>query len=90
MCSIPVIRNLVAHSLGQEKSASVFEFSHNLAFKNQKNVAPITPVIRHITSAIVYLTHANIAELYSAPEGETDFSGMFRLRYALPIHNLEA
>lgn len=80
---------MVAHSAGHPKLASILQFREQLAFKNEKDVPPIAPMVRHVTGAIFNQSDTNIAHRDRTPTGETGFSRMFGQRDVLPIHNLE-
>ena len=89
MGSVSGVRDLVAHSGGEPELAPILEFRDDLAFKNEKDVSSIAPVIRDVTGTIFDVPDADIAHRHRAPQRDTGLSGVFRRGSAVPIDDLK-
>ena len=66
-----VVGHLIAHAgIGHERAA-IFQFSVDVAFKHQNNVAFAAPVIGTISRGVFDHSNADVAEFKCSPEGVT-------------------
>lgn len=66
-----VIGDLIARARRQCEDLSAFEFSHQLAFQDEKNVPLGAPVICEITRRILNHPHTHLTESAGSPAGRS-------------------
>ena len=80
-----VIGDLIARARRQPEDLSALEFSHQLAFQDEKNVPLGAPVICEITRRILNHPHTHLAESAGSPVGRATLPRMLDRRDPLPI-----
>jgi hypothetical protein len=81
MSRIAEIGDLISHARRQGECASILQFTHQFAAKNEQDMATVTPMVSKIAGCIFNHPYTQIAKIKRPPICRARFAGVFGRLY---------